>query len=51
MKILAAEAQSLAINFLVQHGMPADHAKTVAEHLIYATRSGHAYAGLPRLLP
>lgn len=49
MKILATEALALAIDFLVVHGMPADHARVVAEHLIYATRAGHAFAGLPRL--
>lgn len=51
MKIAASEARALAIAFLVRRGMPATHAEAVADHLIYATRAGHAFAGLPRLLP
>jgi len=51
MKIAALEARALAIGFLERHGMPAEHAQVVADHLIYATRAGHAFAGLSRLLP
>jgi LDH2 family malate/lactate/ureidoglycolate dehydrogenase len=51
MKIPTLEARALAIAFLVRHGMSAEHAQVVADHLIYATRAGHAFAGLSRLLP
>jgi LDH2 family malate/lactate/ureidoglycolate dehydrogenase len=51
MKIAASQARELAIGFLVRHGMPGAHAEAVADHLVYATRAGHAFAGLPRLLP
>lgn len=49
MKLTREDAKALAIEFLVGHGMPADHAGIVADHLVYATMTGHAFAGLPRL--
>ena len=51
MKIAASEARALAIAFLARHGMSSGYAEAVADHLIYATHAGHAFAGLPRLLP
>lgn len=51
MKLRLEQARDLAITFLVRHGMPADHAGMVADHLVYATLAGHDFAGLSRLLP
>jgi LDH2 family malate/lactate/ureidoglycolate dehydrogenase len=31
--------------------MSSEHAGVVADHLVYATLAGHAFAGLPRLVP
>jgi len=31
--------------------MPSEHAGVVADHLVYATLAGHAFAGMPRLVP
>lgn len=44
------EAKTLAVDVLTSHGMPADHAGTVADHLIDAAGAGHAFAGLPRIM-
>lgn len=50
MQLSFADAKSLAMDVLSSHGMPSDHAATVADHLIDATCAGHAFAGLPRVL-
>ncbi|CAN7721172.1 Ldh family oxidoreductase [Variovorax paradoxus] len=50
-KLSLAEAKEIAVSYLVHHGMPADHAGMVADHLIYATLAGHDFAGLSRLQP
>lgn len=50
MLLTFAEAKALAINVLTHHGMPADHAATVADHLVDAAGAGHAFAGLPRVM-
>lgn len=50
-KLSLESAKNLAIEFLVGHKMPADHANMVADHLIYAHIAGHDYAGLSRLVP
>ncbi|MGF6916046.1 Ldh family oxidoreductase [Paraburkholderia sp. BL10I2N1] len=51
MKINTTEAHGVAVAFLVRRGMSEEHARMVADHLIYAMLAGHAYAGLPRLIP
>lgn len=45
-----AEAKALAVDVLHSHGMPRDHAATVADHLVDAAGAGHAFAGLPRVM-
>ncbi|WP_345538442.1 Ldh family oxidoreductase [Variovorax defluvii] len=50
-KLNLAEAKDIAVSYLTHHGMPADHAGMVADHLIYATLAGHDFAGLSRLQP
>lgn len=50
-KLNLDEARAIAIGYLQRHKMPADHAGMVADHLIYATLTGHDFAGLSRLLP
>jgi LDH2 family malate/lactate/ureidoglycolate dehydrogenase len=50
MKIAFAEAHDLATLVLQRHGMPADHANIVADHLVDAAAAGHGFAGLPRVL-
>ncbi|MGV6874311.1 Ldh family oxidoreductase [Pseudochelatococcus sp. B33] len=50
MQITFADARRLAVEVLTTHGMPADHAGIVADHLIDAAAAGHAFAGLPRIL-
>ncbi len=50
MQLSFAEAKALAVDVLTSHGMPADHAATVADHLIDAAGAGHAFAGLPRVM-
>jgi len=50
MELRIAEARQLAVDVLAGHGMPADHAAIVADHLIDAAGAGHAFAGLPRVL-
>ncbi len=51
MKINFADARKLGVSWLVSHGMPNEHAAIVTDHLIYAATAGHAFAGLPRLIP
>lgn len=51
MKLSVTDAKDLAIDYLMRSGMPKPHAIMVADHLVYATLAGHAFAGLPRLLP
>lgn len=50
-KLTLADARAVAVAYLGHHGMPADHAGMVADHLIYATLAGHDFAGLSRLQP
>lgn len=50
MQLTFAEAKALAVDVLSNHGMPADHAGIVADHLIDAAGAGHAFAGLPRVM-
>ena len=45
-----AEARQLAVDVLVAHGMPGDHAGIVGDHLVDAAGAGHAFAGLPRVM-
>ncbi len=51
MQIKLDEVRELAVDFLLRHEMSAEHAGMVADHLIYASLAGHAFAGLSRLLP
>ncbi|MBT2305229.1 Ldh family oxidoreductase [Variovorax paradoxus] len=51
MRLTLHDATALAGEFLVQHGMPGEHAKIVADHLVYASVAGHDFAGFSRLLP
>mgnify|MGYP003498059205 CR=1 FL=1 len=50
MLLTFAEARALAVDVLVAHGMPAEHAGIVADHLVDAAGAGHAFAGLPRVM-
>lgn len=50
MQLTFAEAKTLAVAVLSRHGMPADHAGIVADHLVDAAGAGHAFAGLPRVM-
>lgn len=50
-KLSLIEARDIAVAYLTHHGMPAEHADMVADHLIYATLAGHDFAGLSRLQP
>ncbi len=50
MQLSFATARQLAIDVLSSHGMPADHAGIVADHLVDAAGAGHAFAGLPRVM-
>jgi LDH2 family malate/lactate/ureidoglycolate dehydrogenase len=50
MQVPIAEARMLAADVLAAHGMPRDHAETVADHLVDAAGAGHAFAGLPRVM-
>lgn len=50
MQLTFAEAKALAVDVLVAHGMPADHAGIVGDHLVDAAGAGHAFAGLPRVV-
>lgn len=51
MKLRLDQAKSLAVAWLCHHGMSNEHAGIVADHLVYATSAGHAFAGMPRLIP
>lgn len=51
MKLSIEAAKDLAVTFLVRNGMLDEHARMVADHLVYATLTGHHYAGFSRLLP
>lgn len=50
MQINFSDARNLVVDVLANHGVEADHARIVADHLIDAAASGHAFAGLPRVL-
>lgn len=50
MLLTFAEARQLAVDVLVAHRMPADHAGIVGDHLVDAAGAGHAFAGLPRVM-
>ena len=50
MKLSIDEAAELAVRLLTRHGMRADHARLVAEHLVEAALCGHEFSSLPRLL-
>ena len=50
MQLTFTEARQLAVDVLVAHAMPADHAGIVADHLVDAAAAGHAFAGLPRVM-
>ncbi len=50
-KLSLDEAKSVAVQFLIRQHIPQEHAAMVADHLIYATLSGHHFAGFSRLLP
>jgi LDH2 family malate/lactate/ureidoglycolate dehydrogenase len=50
MEISFADAQRLVVGILTQEGVSAEHAGIVAEHLVDAAATGHAFAGLPRVL-
>jgi LDH2 family malate/lactate/ureidoglycolate dehydrogenase len=50
MKMKFAEAHALVVSILAAQGISSDHAGIVADHLIDAAASGHAFAGLPRVL-
>ena len=49
MRLTQADALALAVAVLERHGMPAEHARIVAAHLVDAAIAGHAFAGLPRI--
>jgi L-2-hydroxycarboxylate dehydrogenase (NAD+) len=49
MEIGADEIKKLGTDVLTRHGMQADHADIVLDHLIDASMSGHAFAGPPRI--
>jgi LDH2 family malate/lactate/ureidoglycolate dehydrogenase len=49
LKLNLDDAKALAVAFLVRHDMPQEHARIVADHLVYAALAGHAFAGLSRL--
>jgi len=51
MRLGLDQAKSLASAWLCHHGMSGEHAGVVADHLVYATLAGHAFAGMPRLVP
>ena len=51
MQLTFAEAKALAVDVLVAHGMPADHAGIVGDHLVDAAGAGAAGLPLPFVLP
>lgn len=50
MRVLFSDAHALAAEVLIKHGVDAQHAEIVADHLVDAAAAGHAFAGLPRVL-
>ena len=50
MQINFADAKSLVVDILTNHGVPDEHSAVVADHLVDAAAAGHAFAGLPRVL-
>ncbi|MDB5512144.1 MAG: Ureidoglycolate dehydrogenase [Enterovirga sp.] len=50
MDISIDEARQLGIDVMAKCGLPADHARIVADHLVEAMMVGRAFAGLPRAL-
>ena len=44
------DARQLAMDVLISHAMPEDHAAIVADHLVDAAAAGHGFAGLPRVM-
>ncbi|MBZ0149495.1 MAG: Ldh family oxidoreductase [Pseudorhodoplanes sp.] len=49
-RLAQEDARALAVSVLARHGMPSSHARDVAAHLVDAMVTGHAFAGLPRVL-
>jgi len=50
MQLTIQEATDLAVRTLVHHGMRAEYARMVADHLVDAALCGHEFSSLPRLL-
>lgn len=50
MRLAITEASELATGILARHGVRAEYARMVADHLVDAALAGHAFAGLPRVL-
>ena len=50
MRLTIAEATDLAATALSRHGLPAEHARIVAEHLVDSALCGHEFSSLPRVL-
>ena len=50
MHLSASQAQALVVDALCAHGISAEHARIVADHLIDAALCGHEYSSLPRVL-
>ena len=50
MQLTIAEATDLCLRTLTRHGMPADRARMVADHLVDAALCGHELSSLPRLI-
>ncbi|MCC6531894.1 MAG: Ldh family oxidoreductase [Burkholderiales bacterium] len=50
MQINIEDATALAVATLSRHGLSADHARQVADHLVEAAMCGHEFASLPRIL-
>jgi LDH2 family malate/lactate/ureidoglycolate dehydrogenase len=50
MRLPIGQATELAAGILARHGVRAEYARMVADHLVDAALAGHAFAGLPRVL-
>ncbi len=50
MQLTIAEAMELGTQTLTRHGLSAEDARIVAEHLVEAARCGHEFSSLPRIL-
>lgn len=50
MQLSIERATALAVSTLTRHGMSAEHAACVADHLVDAALCGHEFSSLPRLL-